>query len=431
MKNKLLLIVLLAFAVLQACVKDEEKVFDDSAAERTNEAVNNLRGILVAESNGWLVEYYPEIDRSRGGYNFIWKFDANGTVVVAGEQATANYLTGDTLRSYFEVIANRGVVLTFDTYNEVFHYFSEPHNTNDVDGYAGDYEFVLREMTPQQIVMTGKKRGNRLLLTPYAGGDASTWRPYLEQFNVLHKKMTAADYIVNVNDTAATGFDIVTRKYRAFSFTYKNQDDNKTVPYILTSTGIKLYEPLTVDGETAQYFTFNETEGKLISEGPDRITIELGSPPPPLNVWFATMNAYGYLRTGSSSVMALVNTCNTNVYNGYGEELYYITVGNSYIASYPGRGLMFGSYSPTDDRVWDVQFFYTFTPTGDDLAIAYSGAGLNASYYSTYFAPLLSGITNKSPYSITANDPVFPEEVTLTSVSDPDFYFVVKEFTLL
>ena len=32
MKNKLLLMVLVAFAALQACVKDEEKVFDASAA---------------------------------------------------------------------------------------------------------------------------------------------------------------------------------------------------------------------------------------------------------------------------------------------------------------------------------------------------------------------------------------------------------------
>jgi hypothetical protein len=84
MKNKFLLIVLLACAALQACVKDEEKVFDASAAERMNATISNYKAVLSAAPNGWLVEYYPEDDRSMGGYYFIWKFDANGTVVVAG-----------------------------------------------------------------------------------------------------------------------------------------------------------------------------------------------------------------------------------------------------------------------------------------------------------------------------------------------------------
>jgi hypothetical protein len=361
-----------------------------------------------------------------GGYHFIWKFDANGTVVIAGEQATANYAAGDTVRSIYEVIANRGTVLTFDTYNEVFHYFSEPAY-GDMDGLAGDYEFVIREITPGKVVMSGKKHGNRVEMTPYTGGDASTWKDYLAQFKVLDRKMAAADYIVNVNNTAAAGFDAVTRKKRVFRFNYKKPEDNKIVPYITTPTGIKLYEPLTVDGETAQYFTFNETEGKLIGEG-SHLAIKLGGPPPAPNVWLATMDTWGYLRAFSPSVLALINQCATNVSNGYGEELYYIMIGNSYIAAVPGRGFMFGSYSPIDDRVWDSQFFYTFTPTGDDLAIVYSGAGLNASYYSSFFAPLLNAITNKSPYIIIGDDLVDPDEITLTSVADPDFYFVVSDF---
>jgi hypothetical protein len=424
MKNKFLLIVLLAFAALQACVKDEEKVFDASAAERMNAAIQTYKATLCAAPNGWAVEYYPETDRSMGGYNFIWKFNANGTVQIAGEESTTNYPAGNPATSTYEVIANEGVVLTFNTYNEILHYFVDPHGSDDIDGYAGDYEFVIRESTPQKIVMTGKKRGNRMEMTPYIDGDASTWAAYLAQFKMLDRKMAAADYIVNVNDTAAAGFDVVTRKNRTFSFTYKNPDDNKIVPYITTPTGIKTYEPLTVDGETAQYFTFNEAERKLIGEG-SHLTIELGAPPPLPNVWFATMDTYGYVRTGSSSVVTLMNTCNTNV-NGIGEQLVYIVVGNSPFAAYPGRGFIFGSNDGS--QTWRAHYYYTFTPTGDNLAITYSGAGLNGSFYSSYFAPFLNAITNKSPYSITTDDPIDPTEAILTSVNDPAFYFVVSEF---
>ncbi|MDR3181230.1 MAG: DUF4302 domain-containing protein [Prevotellaceae bacterium] len=429
MKNKFLLIVLLAFVALQACVKDEEKIFNASAAERTNETVNSLRNLLVSLPNGWMVEYYPEPDRSMGGYNFIWKFDTNGTVVVAGEQATANYPEGDTLRSHFDVIANRGVVLSFNTYNEVFHYFSEP-SYNDLDGYGGDYEFVLREMTPEKIVMTGKKRGNRLVLTPYTGGDASTWKPYLEQFAVLHSKMTAADYTVSVNGTAAADFDKVTRKHRVFRLTYKNPDNNKIVPYILTPTGIKLYEPLTVDGETVQYFTFNEAEKKLTGEGAGHITIELGPPPPPLNVWFATMKSYGYfLLKGSNSVMALVDQCSMVLGNNYGETLVGAIVGDSPLPRDPGRGFIFISHNPSIGHYYYSQFIFDFIPEGNNLRIEYANkSGADGAWYEMEYAQFRREITRKSPYSITANDPVFPDEVILTSVADPDFYFMVSDF---
>jgi hypothetical protein len=425
MKNKFLLIVLLAFAVFQACVKDEEKVFDASAAERTNATVKTLKDNLIEAPNGWLVEYYPEDDRSMGGYYFIWKFDADGTVVVAGEQATAHYPAGDTVRSSYEVIANRGAVLTFNTYNEVFHYFSEPHSTQDVNGYAGDYEFVLREMTPGKIVMTGKKRGNRMDMTPYTGGDVSTWKDYLAQFSVLDQKMAAPQYTVNVNDTAAAGFDMVTRSYRTFSFTYKNPDNNRIVPYITTPTGIKTYEPLTVDGETAQYFTFNEAEEKLVSVDPgSNITIKQKWIP--LNEFFATTSDYWWFDDWSTSVNTLISQCAINIYNSYSEDLVDIIIGNSPFASqgYPGRGIIFQSYD--GGGYWYAQFIYTFTPTGNDLAITYTGqSGIHAMYYPTHYTPLNTAITTKSPYSLTTDNQKAPTMITFTSVADPAFYFTV------
>jgi hypothetical protein len=430
MKNKLFIGLLLLLFIVQACVKDEEKVFDASAAERMAAALSAHKAALVSATNGWLVEYYPEDDRSMGGYHFIWKFNADGTVQMVGEMPTANYPAGDTATSTYNVIANGGAILTFNTYNEVLHVFVEPWGAPsvDVDGYAGDYEFVIREVTPEQIVMTGKKYGNKLLMTPYTG-DASTWAAYLSALDAMDKKMVAMQYMVNVNDTAAAGFDVATREFRAFHFTYKNPEHNRIVSYITTPTGIKTYEPLTVDGETAQYFTFNEAERKLIGEG-GHITIELGAPPPPLNVWFATMtaNRYGYLRAYSNSVLAFINMCEANVLNEYNEELVYILFGNSPFASSPGQGVIFGSYNPTDDKVWIAQFFYTFTPVGDELAIAYSGTGRNGTLYLPFLAPLLNALTDKSPYIVTGNDPISPTEVTLTSAADPDFYFVITDF---
>jgi hypothetical protein len=87
--------------------------------------------------------------------------------------------------------------------------------------------------------------------------------------------MEAPAYTVKV-DGAAAAIKKVTRKYRTFQFAYDNSENDKTVPYLMTPTGIKLYEPLTMDGKTTQYFTFDATAGILTSEEPGRhITIEL------------------------------------------------------------------------------------------------------------------------------------------------------------
>jgi hypothetical protein len=425
MKNKLLLIVLLAFVALQACVKDEEKVFDASAAERTNEAVNNLRDILVAEPNGWLVEYYPETDRSMGGYYFIWKFDANGTVVVAGEQATANYPAGDTVRSCYNVIANRGVVLTFDTYNDVFHYFSEPRGTNDVDGYAGDYEFVLRECTPEKIVMTGKKRGNRMEMTPYTGGDESTWKNYLEQFEALDKKFDAPVYLIKVDGELAN-IKKVTRKNRTFQLDYGKTEDNEIVPYITTTTGIKLYEPLTVNGKTAQYFTFDEKEEEFIAVEPGvDMAIKRSTLPP--NVFLAETTElwiFDDLRS-SNSVQTLINSAKSAL----------VAEGLTYDLIYCGHSLqdanqVFGFFITQNStgNYYHLVYNILFVPiagTDDKINLTFSSYGLNGNIVAALKTGFIDSIIAKSPYSVVVDNPKNTAEITVTSVADPSFYFVV------
>ena len=149
----------------------------------------------------------------------------------------------------------------------------------------------------------------------------------------------------------------------------------------------------------------------------------------PLNVFFATMSTYGYLddTKSSSSVNTLINQCNSLLYSTYYEQLVYIVVGDSpFGASAPGRGFVFGSYDGS--QVWNVQFVFNFTVSGNNLAITYASAGFNASYYTTQFTAFRNAITNKSPYSLTADDLDNPTEITLTSVADPDFYFVVNDF---
>jgi hypothetical protein len=315
-------------------------------------------------------------------------------------------------------------MLTFNTYNEVLHFFVEPRGPSDIDGYAGDYEFIIREATPGQIVMTGKKYGNQVVMTPYSGGDATTWKGYLEQLSTLYRKMEAPVYAVKV-DGAAAAIKRVTRKGRTFRFAYDNPENDKTVPYLMTPTGIKLYEPLTVDGKTAQYFTLDTIAETLTSVEPEHhIVIGLSALPP--NEFLAETPTYWYLNItkSSSSVRALIDTCAANVSKGESEKLTSIIIGQSPLGiAYPGRGLVLNS--STGAIAYDAQFLYDFTPAGNNVDIKYKGQGLNGGYYYTYYKELLDALTAKSPYSVKVDNPKKTTEMTITSVADPAFYFIV------
>ncbi|MFV0483086.1 MAG: hypothetical protein ACK5MG_03195, partial [Bacteroidales bacterium] len=59
------------------------------------------------------------------------------------------------------------------------------------------------------------------------------------------------------------------------------------------------------------------------------------------------------------------------------------------------------------------------------LNIVKSGAGYQWSYF-THLEPFVDLISESSPYTVEFDDPDNPTSVKLTSVNDPDVWFVVK-----
>ena len=56
------------------------------------------------------------------------------------------------MTSQYDIISDMGPVLTFNTYNAILHYFTEPKGSSDVDGMAGDYEFVFMDVKPEMCI---------------------------------------------------------------------------------------------------------------------------------------------------------------------------------------------------------------------------------------------------------------------------------------
>lgn len=286
MNKKLYIIPLLAVAAAQltSCSDDESGIFDDSAAERLELSKKSYSDALSAEGGLWEFQYFSNSEEP--GYIFICQFEADGSVTFH----TDHKWIGNTYKSeksLWEVISDNGTVLTFNSYNSIFHIFSDPDNivgpdapTNegsDINelgyGHNGDYEFMLMSNDGQSIRLVGKKRGltawlNRLPadtdIQAYLSGIRDIRNSFSKKFPTLclTEKATGARY--DVNDFA-TGVASV-MPY----LTTNPYAQTVTGNGIFTTTGFRFMNPLIVtrmDDTTWQIsdFIWNE-EGALESD---------------------------------------------------------------------------------------------------------------------------------------------------------------------
>jgi hypothetical protein len=158
--------------------------------------------------------------------------------------------------SNYSVTQSNGPILTFDTYNEVLHFFSEPSNYLGIgetgDGMLGDTDFLVLECNPDKVVLKGKKTGNKMTMTPVPSG--SSWKSYLSSIKSLRADAFQASYDVVVNGVSKYS---ITQRYRKFILV--NSDGSSLeLPFVYTPNGISLYENVSIAGYTAKEFSWNK-----------------------------------------------------------------------------------------------------------------------------------------------------------------------------
>lgn len=265
-----------------SCLFDEEDLFDKTASERIEAAKVEAKAALESAPNGWHVRYFPSATQEFGGYNVFFKF-ADGQVTVASE-TESDPSTAET--SLYSLGEDLGVTLNFDTKNSVINYFVHPRNPDGLGstykGMEGDYKFMVMETSPERIRLRGIISGNSYILTPMAS-DAD-WATEVETYQNCAEDMEFNSYSCVVNGKTYS----TVRTNRRLTIRI---DDQNTVyaPFIYTKTGISFYEPITIDGVTAQDFNFvdeyyfveaNGADFKIMTPEPIRsdITFDVAVP---------------------------------------------------------------------------------------------------------------------------------------------------------
>ncbi|MGI6223059.1 MAG: DUF4302 domain-containing protein [Prevotella sp.] len=179
-----------SLALTTACSDEEDDLFDQSAAERLNEASEKYSNILTGGTAKWAMEYFPtnSTDKYTGrGYLMTMQFFTNSSVSIGMKNLFSNNVYREDT-SMWEVITDDGPVLSFNTWNDNLHQFSTPEDipyttasgeNEQGTGVGGDYEFIITSVSDDEteIFLKGKKRGiyDRMLQLP----DTTTLESYV------------------------------------------------------------------------------------------------------------------------------------------------------------------------------------------------------------------------------------------------------------
>lgn len=256
--KKTILYALTALAVLASCSREEERLFEQSAAERAQAAITTAEDVLTAAPYGWHMVYFANPEKKTSAHIQL-NFAKNGQVSAA--IASGKLIKRDTA-SMWEVVNDICPILTFNTYNNVMHTWADP-GTNGL-GYEGDYEFLILESTPDRMRLKGKKYGAYTVMYAMKEG---------EDINTLTAKSTTM-----LNSVFDNG-NLVDYVDRDTAFTIFNDDgllrfakqgamfeiEDSYTPVTGMPDGIHLMNTMSGEKNTNRHFVF-EQDGLLHAE---------------------------------------------------------------------------------------------------------------------------------------------------------------------
>lgn len=258
MKNKITDYILLVFICLglQACLFQEDDIFEQSSANRASENVAELKELLVNVPNGWKMEYYPGADYSMGGITLLCRFDGSN-VTLMSEVGSAKTDPGKERTSLYKITSEESTVLTFDSFNELIHCFSEPVMGMNAN-LEGDYEFVYMGQEENKVFLQGRRYHNTMVMTPLTQGIG--WKEYIGRLNLIEKEAFLNTYSLMIGGQK---IGEAVRSSRLFSLAVDGQAES-VAPFLYTTEGIRFKDEITVQGKTVRNFLWNKADMSFV-----------------------------------------------------------------------------------------------------------------------------------------------------------------------
>ncbi len=425
-------------ALLSACTFEQEDYFDESAALRIQHVNDDIQATLSAASaqNGWLIQYYVAgtDDYSFEGFNLFGKFYENGKVTLGSDH---RFLRGGKAgtyteySSYYEMLAEEGPVLCFNTWNDILTVFVDPVNpsaapgslVDDGEGMNGDDRLVVLSYNSDEVLLRGERhtqpvRFVRLDCTP---------QEYIERTNAAKAVFGSG----RINEFSLTNGEAT--RYIAglskgyFDFVDRLDDplDKSVRACVFTPNGFRSKDLLVVGNDTVQEFTLDQERQCLVS---GNVTME--------PCWkravakfLSVANKPLITSEGASPAFAsLYDELSSAITGAYSTQtLVGITFGTSNENTQNRRrGLVFTMKASS--RNYMVGYEGTVTVEDDRMTISVD-VNNHSSNYNTYnnkgLGQYFDAIAEKmnGTYTLTPNSAFTADYVTATKTDDPNLSF--------
>lgn len=263
-----------------SCKNEEDDIFPESSAVRLEKAKKETAEALCAAPNGWILQYFPSVPDYAAGYAGGYTFHLDFTDDKAVALTACNFLTGNQAQqetSVWDMIADDGPVLTLNSFNDLFHVFSEPQD--DGVGFGGDYEFVVMNVASDTIMLRGKKTAiDCPLIKLPEGQDPKEYVANVRAEEVAFSNNAILPLLMTTG--AGENFEITDLSEGQIAFVPQGGDaitETQTATYLHTGNGVRLMSPYKGhnDAFAVQNFAF-DADGRLICKD-EEATIAMGN----------------------------------------------------------------------------------------------------------------------------------------------------------
>ena len=267
--------------VMTSCTFEQDDYFDESASLRITHINEQLKDRLVKQSSdgnyGWVIQYFVAgtDDYDFEGFNLFGQFYKDNKVTLAGNHrflrnGNANKFTKHT--SNYEMLAEEGPVLSFNTWNDILTVFEDPVSpssapgtiVNDGEGMNGDHNLVLRSYDDASLTFRGERHGALIRFIPCD----RPWEEYVDavaktKSNIATSTITSY-YVTNGVDTMY--FAGLNKGYFTYCDRVNDPLVKSTLSCVFTPNGFRLHRENNLNGTKFQEFRMAADSTCLVSE---------------------------------------------------------------------------------------------------------------------------------------------------------------------
>lgn len=260
MKKYLSYILLLQLS-FWACKKAEvDPLFSETANTRTTTVIDGYKKQLTSAEYGWKGEYYT--DGGDGvGYSFYLKFDAAGKVSMYSDIDGFYYFTNGydkAFESTYQVKALQKPTLIFDSYSYLHELVNPDYNGGP--GQYADLELEVATVSDSKITFVGVKNKTALTLTKVTKTESDLVAKGSLGTNVksIYGVSTFLVLPLPTGEKTDVLLDLSTKQFGLLYFDKSGNGAIASSAFVITATGLKLKDAITVNGSTFDEVLYDE-----------------------------------------------------------------------------------------------------------------------------------------------------------------------------